>query len=169
MPGCATVAVHPLGHLIDEAFALGALVRKVFGSGRLAFNQRPLARIGRVTVAALLVAMEQVWKGMFVVHGGRRDHGAVRQPRLAIHPDVQLESPLLALPGLAHLWISRLVCVLGPARCADDAGVHDGAGVDLEASGLQFLPHLGKQGLAELLVIEQSAKLSCPLPAYQSN
>lgn len=141
-PDARLVAVLPPGHLIDEAFALGALVREVFGSGRLAFNQRPLARIGRVAVDALLVAMEQVRQGMFVVHIGRRDHRAVGQAGLAVHTDVQLhaEIPLLALAGLAHLGVARLVCILGGAGCANDGGVHDGAGVDLEASCLQLLP-----------------------------
>ena len=43
------------------------------------------------------------------------------------------------LAGLVHLGVTGLVCILGRARCADDGGVHDGGGVDLEASGLQFL------------------------------
>ena len=45
-----------------------------------------------------------------------------------------------AVPALNQVWH---VPVLG-----------DGAGVDLEASGLQFLPHLGEQRLTELVVIE---------------
>ena len=52
-----------------------------------------------------------------------------------------------------HFGVTRLVRVLGRAVCADDGGIHDGAGVDLEASGLQFLPHLGEQRLIELVGI----------------
>jgi hypothetical protein len=41
----------------------------------------------------------------------------VRQPALAVQADVQLHAkvPLLALPALVHLGITRLVGVLGGA------------------------------------------------------
>lgn len=69
------------------------------------------------------------------------------------------EIPLLALAGLMHLGVTRLVGVLGGAGRANDAGVHDGASVDPEAALLQLLPNLGKQGFAQLVVIEEFAKL----------
>jgi hypothetical protein len=67
--------------------------------------------------------------------------------------------PLLALLGLVHLGVARVVGVLGRTRCTDDGGVHDGAGLELEAALLQHLAHLGKQLLAELVFIEQTAEL----------
>ena len=98
---------------------------------------------------------------MFVVHVGRRDHRAVAQPRLTVHTDVQLhaEIPLLALAGLVHLGVSGLVCVLGGAGRTDDGGVHDGAGVDLDAARLQLLAHSCEQGFAQLVVAQQMAEL----------
>ncbi len=89
--------------------------------------------------------MQQIRQRMFVMHVGRRHHRAVCQPALAGHPDVQLhaEVPLLALAGLVHLRVACLVGILGRAGRANDGGVHDGAGIDLEAAGLQFLSNLG--------------------------
>lgn len=98
---------------------------------------------------------------MFVVHVGRRHHCAVGQPALAVHADVQLHAkePLLALPGLVHLGVACFVCVLGRAGCTNDGGVHDSAGIDLEATCLELLANLGKQRLTQFVVIEQLTKL----------
>lgn len=65
---------------------------------------------------------------MFVMHVGRRDHGAVRQAALAACTNVQLhaEIPLLTLAGLVHLGVARLVRALGRAGRTNDAGVHGG-------------------------------------------
>ena len=155
------VAVLALQGLVPDAIAPGALVGEVFGSGRLACDQLFLTGIGRVTVDTPLMPMQQVGQGMLVMGVRRCDHGTVRQAALAVHPDVQLhaEIPLLTLAGLMHLRVSRLVCILGRAGRANDGGVYDGAGVELESSGLQLLSHLGKQGLAQLVVIKQTAKL----------
>ncbi len=75
---------------------------------------------------------------------------------LAVHIDVQFHAkvPLLALAGLVHLGVACFVGVLGGAGCANNGGVHDGVGVDLEATLLQLLANLGKQGLTQFVVIE---------------
>jgi hypothetical protein len=85
----------------------------------------------------------------------------VGQAALAVHADVQLhaEVPLLALPGLVHLGVTRAFGVLGRAGRTDDGGVHDGAGLELEAALLQDLADLGEQLLAQLVLIEQPAEL----------
>ena len=95
------------------------------------------------------------------MHIGGGDHRAVSQPRLAVHADVQLHAkvPLFAFARLVHLGVARLGCVLGGAGRTNNGRIHDGAGVDLQAPGLQFLPHLGKQGFAELVLIEHFTKL----------
>ena len=94
------------------------------------------------------------------MHVGRREHCAVGQSGLTVHTNVQFHAkvPLLALAGLVHFRVSGLVRVLCGAGCADDGGVHDGAGVDLDAARLQFLAHACEQGLAQLLLVEQTAK-----------
>jgi hypothetical protein len=80
------------------------------------------------------------------MHVGRGDHRAVREARLAVHPDVQLHPkvPLLALAGLVHV------------RVALAAG---GAGADLQALGLQHLADLGEQGRTQIVCLQQAAKL----------
>ncbi|MCY1166517.1 hypothetical protein D9M73_64560 [compost metagenome] len=62
--------------------------------------------------------------------------------------------PLLAFAGLVHLGVACPVRVLGRAGRADDGGIHDGAGVDLETFALQHKAYLSKQGFTELVVIE---------------
>jgi hypothetical protein len=44
-------------------------------------------------------------------------------------------------------------------RRSNDGGIHDGAGVDLEASRLQLLADLGKQCFSQLVVIDECANL----------
>jgi len=98
---------------------------------------------------------------MLVVDVGCCDDCAVGQAALAIHTDVQFHAkvPLLAFAGLVHFGVPRFICILGGAGCANDGGIHNGPGVDLEASGLQFLTHLRKQGLAQFVLVEELAKL----------
>lgn len=85
----------------------------------------------------------------------------MRQSRLAVHADVQSHAkvPLLTLAGLVHVRIAGLVSVLGRTGRTDDGGVHDGAGIDLDAACLQLLAHSGEQGLAQLVVIEQATEI----------
>lgn len=136
--------------------------REAFRVWGLARYQRLLAGIGRVAIDALLIAVQQVWQGMFVVDVGCGDGCAVHQSALAVQTDVQLhpEAPLLALFGLVHLGVSGFVCILGGARCSNDGGVHNGAGIDLEASDLQLLPDFRKQVFSQFVFIEQLTNFS---------
>jgi len=81
--------------------------------------------------------------------------------RIGVEPDVQLhaEVPLLALAGLVHLRISRLVGVLGRTGGADQRGVHDGSGAHLQALGFQLLVHLQKQTRAKIVGFQQTTEL----------
>lgn len=78
-----------------------------------------------------------------------------------VHVNVQLHPkvPLLPLPGLVHVRVTHLVDVLGGTRCSNDGGIHNGSGVELEASRLQFLAYLDKQGFAQFVVVEQFRNL----------
>ena len=57
---------------------------------------------------------------------GRRGVHAVHEARFGIHADVGLHAkvPLVALLGLVHLGVARLVLVLGRRRRGNDGGVH---------------------------------------------
>ncbi len=137
------------------------LVGAVHRTRRLGPNQLLLRGIRAVTVDPIFLAVQQIGQRVLVVHVGRRDHRAVRQAGLAVHADVQLhaEVPLLALAGLMHLRVTLLVLVLGGAGRTDDRGVHDRAATDLHPLGLQHLAHLGEQGLAQLVSLQQATKL----------
>ena len=69
------------------------------------------------------------------------------------------EIPLLAFAGLVHVVVARLVGVPGRTGRGDDGGIHDGAGIDLQAALLQVLAYLGKRGSAQFLLMVQFAKL----------
>jgi hypothetical protein len=106
----------------------------------------------------LLLPMQQLRQRMFVMHVGRREHRAVHQAALAVHPDMQLraEVPLLAFAGLVHLRVARLLLILRRARRADDRGVHDGAALQRHAAGLQHPADFGKQLLAQFVRLKQA-------------
>jgi hypothetical protein len=52
-----------------------------------------------------------------------------------------------------HVGVARLVGVLGRTGRSDDGGIHDGAGIDLEAALLQLLAYFGKQGFAQFVLM----------------
>ncbi|REG58721.1 hypothetical protein B0G80_1402 [Paraburkholderia sp. BL6669N2] len=105
--------------------------------------------------------MQQSRQRMLVMHVRSRHYRAVCQSRLAIHTDVQLhaEVPLLALPRLMHFGVSRLVRILCGTGRTDDGGIHNRAGAYLQSAPLQYLADPGEQLLAELVALQQPAKL----------
>jgi hypothetical protein len=62
---------------------------------------------------------------------------------IAVDTDVGLhvEVPLIALLGLMHVEIARLVGVLGRRRGIDDGGVDDRPGRHLQAACFQMAMH----------------------------
>ena len=147
-------------HFVYLCRTARALVGEVLGLWGLACYQRLLTGIGRVAIDPLLIAVQQIRQWVLVMHVGGRDNRAMAQSRLAVHTNVQLhaEVPLLPFAGLVHLGVSGFVGILRRAGCADDGGVHDGAGIDLDAARLQLLAHTGEQGFTQLVVVEQPAK-----------
>ena len=71
------------------------------------------------------------------------------------------EVALIALLGLAHVGVARLVLVLGRRRGVDDRGAHDRAGGYLHALGLQVPMDLLEQRSPQTLFLEQM-----PEPAH---
>ena len=103
-----------------------------------------------------------MWQGLAVVHVGGGERHRMHELALAVRADVRLhaEVPLVALLGLTHLGIARLVFVLGRGGGADDGGVHNGALRDLEAARLQVSPDLFEHPLAQIVFLQQVAKLA---------
>lgn len=58
--------------------------------------------------------MQQALHLGHIAHVRRRRDDAVHQPGVLVHADVRLhaEIPLVALLGLMHLWVARLVAIL---------------------------------------------------------
>jgi hypothetical protein len=124
-------------------------------------DQRLLRGVGAVAVQVRLRTMHQIRQRMLVMHVRRCHHCAVRQTRLAVHADVQLhtEEPLPVLAGRAHLRVAFALGILGRTRCTDDGRIHDGAGANLQAVGLQHVAHLRKQSSTEIVLFQQSPEL----------
>ena len=147
--------------LAQRRVAVGAFVGEVPGFGRMRFENVLLARIGTVTVQTRLLAVQQMAQLLAIVYVGPSHAGAVDQGAGAVHADVGLhtEVPLAALFSLVHLRISRFVLVLGGAGRGNDGGVHDGAPAQAQAIGLQQLAYLGEDGFAQIVALQQVAKV----------
>jgi len=77
----------PLGFIHLACFT-NALIRKILCLWRLAPNQFLLAGIGAVAIDASLLPMQQMRQRVLVMNIGRRHHSAMRQPALAVYPDM---------------------------------------------------------------------------------
>lgn len=67
--------------------------------------------------------------------------------------------PLAVFVCAAHLGGARLVFVLGAGRGVNDGGVHNGAALEDEPALAQVGVDLGKQGVGELVVFQQTANV----------
>jgi hypothetical protein len=87
------------------------------------------ANVASIGEHLLLLAVEQVGRLGNVGNVGRGGSNGVHQPGVGVGPDVRLgpEVVLLALAGLVHLGVARLVFVLGRGRGGNDGRVHQGA------------------------------------------
>lgn len=170
----------------QRLIAESPLVGEVARTGRGLGDQFLLTGIGRVAVYSPLVAVQQLGKGMLVMHVGRGGHDRVDQLGFAVHPDMRFLStrsrrrrrtsatpmvsrsgmheahkvPLVALLRLMHLGVACFVLILGRGRRTDDGGIHDGAGRDLHAAGLQVPADFLEQTLAQIMFLQQVAELA---------
>lgn len=149
----------PLGQRLVTA---ALLIREVAGLRRCLADELLLTGVGRVAIDPALIAVQQLRDRMLVMHVGRRGHHRVDQLCLAIHADVGLhaEIPLIALLGLAHLWIALPILVLGRGRRVDDRRIDDGAGAHLQAIGLKVPANFLEYALAQIMGFEQVAELA---------
>src|SRR5262249_61278973 len=107
-----------------------------------------------------LLPVQQLGQDRAVGDIGRRRRHRVDQPGAAIHPEMRLhpEIPLVALFGLVHLRIARLVGILGRRRRIDDGCIDDRAGGYLYSLGHQVPLYLLEQLPAEIVRLEQVAE-----------
>lgn len=113
------VAVLGSHRFIDHAVSLGTLVREVFGTGRLASDQLPLAGVGRVAVHAPLLSYEDVIRvADLKTRRARSVRAKVEHPIRVIKCQFGLTkvryrglakntAQLITLFALGNLWVAR--------------------------------------------------------------
>src|ERR1017187_10883960 len=89
---------------------------------------------------------------MLVRHRGSGRAYRMHHTLLAVHADMCLQSevPLVPLPGLMHLRVALPAGVLGRGRRMDNGRIHDCAGRDADALGLQMYVHRSEEHTSEL-------------------
>src|SRR6516164_44948 len=119
-----------------------------------------LTAVRLVAPYASLGALQQIGQYRAVGDIGWRGDHRVDQLAAAVDAKMRLhaEIPLLALLGLMHLGIARLLSVLGGGRRIDDGGVDDRAGGHLQALGRQMPLHLVEQPPAQIVLFRQMTK-----------
>ena len=100
--------------LVDDAAMTIALVGEVESIGRMRFDHLGLTVIGLVASHPRLIAMQQIGQHLAVGDVGGGGDDGVDDLVLTIDADVRLhaEEPLIALSGLMHVGIARLVAFL---------------------------------------------------------
>ncbi len=106
--------------------------------------------------------MKQLGKYRAVMNVCRRCNDRMHDPMAAIGTDVRLhtEVPLVAFLGLVHLRIARLLFVLRRARRVDDRRIDNRAPAHDDPAVGQMAVHLGKELLAEFMLLDEVAKLT---------
>src|SRR5262245_10580792 len=161
-PHSGFALVLQLLELVDPASAAVLAVGEVLCTWCAGTNYRRLPLIALIAPDSCLATMQQIRQCIHVrnVRSGSQD--GVDQLRLAVNPDVRLhpEVPLFALGRLMHLRIPLAVLVLRRSRCTDNGRIHNRTVGDLDAVAVQVLIHRAQQRLAELVPLEQVAKLA---------
>src|SRR6516164_4615138 len=149
----------PLNLIHDTAVAVAA-IGEILRSRRMPADHRPLAAISLIAPHPGLLAMQQI--GQHRAVGGIGRGGGHRMDQLGTAVDAKMslhaEVPLVALLGLMHLGITRLLGVLGRRRRVDDRGVDDRAGGHLQSLCHQMPLHFIKQLPAQIMLFQQMAE-----------
>lgn len=143
---------------VAAAFGLG----KVLSKGGVIGDRLLLAGVGGVAPNPGFFAVKQVRQDLGVVYVGRcRDH-RVNEPGFTVDANMRLhaEIPLVTLFRLLHFRIALFLLVLGGTRCADDAGIDDGAAGYLHPVVLEVLVHQVEQLVAQIVLLHQMAELA---------
>jgi len=117
-------------HLIDNTATAAATIGEIPGFGRALSDHRPLAAIGLIPPHAGLSPVQLLGQHRAVgdidrCRGHRMDQlAAAVNPEMRLHPEI----PLVALLGLMHLGIARLLGILGRRGRTDDCCIDDRAG-----------------------------------------
>src|SRR5262245_65248100 len=99
-------------------------VGEILGARGMSADHLGLAAIGLIAPDARLLPMQEIAHHFAVVHigGARRDRvknlRAAVDAKMAFHAEI----PLIALRGLMHLGVARLLLSLGCGRRMDDGG-----------------------------------------------
>ena len=152
--------VLPFGLFVDVVLELGPLAGHILGEWGGLFDGLGLALIAAVAPHLALFAVQQIRQHVLVGDARRRGRHRVNMALFAVDADVrfQPEEPLVALLRLMHLRVAFASFVPGRRRSVDDAGVNDGAGLYLDAFGLQMLVHRVQHLPAEAVLLQQMAE-----------
>lgn len=142
--------------LIDIVLEPGPLAGHVLRLRCGFFDHVGLTLIASVAPHLGLLAMQQLRQHVAVCHASAGGH-RVDVALLAVHADVRLqpEVPLVSFPGLVHLRVALAARVLGRRRRMDDGCIHDRAGRDLDAFGLQMHVHRIQHQPVQIVLLQQ--------------
>jgi hypothetical protein len=148
-------AVARLGRFIQRLIAMSVLMGEVLCTGSRSADNLALASIDRVAPYPRFFPVQLVFQYLRVMYITCCRHHRAKLFALADHPDMDLhaEVPLPFFARGAHLRIARLV--LGRTRCANNAGVRNGAAGNAQAPFLQVLAHRLKQRLPQGMLLQQ--------------
>jgi len=134
-----------------------APVDEVFRSRCELTDYCPLAAIRLVAPHAGFVPVQQVGQYHAVGDISRRGLDCVDQLAAAVDPEMRLhpEIPLVALLGLMHLGIARLIGILGRGRRIDDRRIDNRAGRNFQPLRSQVPLHLVEQPPTQIVLFEQ--------------
>src|SRR5215469_6521743 len=123
-------------------------------------NDRLLTAVCLITPHAGLSPMQQIGQHRTVGDIGWRRHHRVDQLAAAVDPEMSLHPkvPLVALLGLMHLGIARLVGILGRRWRIDNGRIDNRAGGHLQPLGGKVPLYLVEQPPAQIVGFERWRK-----------
>lgn len=156
--------------LIEQSYSCTGLVQRemlarAHGHVPACLEARNRWPLGHTLVAGvsknigLLAANEAAGLGD-LVDVGSGAHQRINQSRVGVCADVALYAtvPLVAVPGLVHLGVSRTRVVLGGTGCRDQRAVDHGAGLGQQSLGRQHVVDGSQYLWGQLVAIHRVVK-----------